>query len=64
MTEYLDYEGLSYLLSKIKSNVKPWIGVNSEGSTLKFLNEQGQFTEVQLPEMSPTEVTDLMNSLQ
>jgi hypothetical protein len=64
MTEYLDYEGLSYLLSKIKSNVKPWIGVDGEGSSSKFLNEKGQFTEVQLPEMSPTEVTDLMNSLQ
>ena len=64
MTEYLDYEGLSYLLSKIKSTVKPWIGVDSKGSTLKFLNEQGQFTEVKLPEMAPNEVTELMNSLQ
>ena len=62
MAEYLDREGLSYTLTKIKSNVKPWIGVSDAGQEDAYLNEQGQF--VKLPEMEPNEVTALMNSLE
>lgn len=63
MEKFLDYEGLSELVEQLKAHAKPWIGVDSTAADeFQYLNIHGQF--VKLPEMTPTEVTDLMNSLQ
>ena len=47
MREYLDYNGLTTMVSETKDHVKPWIGIDeTSGSVSKYLNEQGIFSDV------------------